>query len=449
MAKNLPVLASSSPSFLIVCIALAGWSCGPNTPGVEGADLGGDGEGENDAAPTCGDGVQTSDELCDDGNRTAGDGCSPECVPSGTHLECNPILEGHWENQAYALLAMPDRTFVAAGKLLVEDGLARGWIGRYEETGNQLWFVQITPTNEDYGSVVDLAPDGQNGVWALIQNGAMGELVHFDASGVADQPIDITSAVEMPLVAYAIEFVAESLWVGGRIQGDLWLGRYEPVSEQFSTLLLEDHLGFDDEIRALGQTETEVVFAGTVSTSPNSQSDVLVTASTDILFVRFDLQGNEVGRTLWGADPGSEFARVADVVVSDGGGQWFIGGSLRPFDPTQREQSWMGRILPEPAWSWSSAGVVESDGGVGFGDVSPFEGAVVLAAGAYTTLGEGWIAQFGGEGAVGWRQANSSPEFQNYEEQRFAVDSEGRLRSLGKAWTRDGSSLLKECVLAW
>lgn len=109
----------------------------------------------------------------------------------------------------------------------------------------------------------------------------------------------------------------------------------------------------------------------------------------------------------------------------------------------------MGRILPEPAWSWSSAGVVESDGGVGFGDVSPFEGAVVLAAGAYTTLGEGWIAQFGGEGAVGWRQANSSPEFQNYEEQRFAVDSEGRLRSLGKAWTRDGSSLLKECVLAW
>jgi cysteine-rich repeat protein len=31
-------------------------------------------------SPTCGDGVRQPDEDCDDGNRVAGDGCSPYCV---------------------------------------------------------------------------------------------------------------------------------------------------------------------------------------------------------------------------------------------------------------------------------------------------------------------------------------------------------------------------------
>jgi cysteine-rich repeat protein len=34
-------------------------------------------------ASTCGNGVVDADELCDDGNLVAGDGCTPDCRPSG------------------------------------------------------------------------------------------------------------------------------------------------------------------------------------------------------------------------------------------------------------------------------------------------------------------------------------------------------------------------------
>jgi cysteine-rich repeat protein len=428
----------------IVCSSLALILVGCNGPGNEG-------EG---GVPVCGDGIQSPDEACDDGNRLGGDGCSPECVPSGTHLECVSILEGDETNEAHALLPMPDQTFVVAGEEFVGNG-TRGWIGRFRESGERLWFEHIMHS-EGYGRVLDLAPDGQNGSWALVQNGVKDELMHFGIDGVENQAIDIGLAFGISPIARRIEIVDGSLWIGGMVQEDLWLGRYDIGSGQATTVLLEDHLGFHDEIWALARNETEVVIAATVSTSPNHDGDFNITATTDIVFVRFDLQGNELGRSVWGAEPDSQFARIAEDVVTDGQGGWFIGGDQLPLDMTKPAQSWMGRVEPEPRWSWTSEPVAGSTAGGDFGGLVATEEGVILA----TTVshkdpawsgGGGWVTKFDPSGEIQWQwqEANGSEGYERYEEQAIAMGFDGRLRVVGKAWTEDASSLIRSCTIAW
>ncbi len=419
------------------------------------------------STPACGDGVKSSDELCDDGNRTAGDGCSPECVPSGSYLECFTVLEGHSAeghsgNWANALLSLSDRSFMIAGQLNFGND-ERGWLGRYDASGELVWFQQL----EDHRSVVDLAPDGQDGNWALLEGAT--ELMHFDGGGNLERTVNIFSTFGVgPLGATAIEYVDGSVWIAGSVSGDtsldLWLGRYDSTSGQATTLLLEDHLGFDDGIHALGRSNTEVVVAATVSTSPNYSGDVILTARTDILLVRFDLQGNELDRVLWASKPESEFARVAKKVVSDGQGGWYIGGSDDGINPTLFEpQSWVRWVKPSPNsgevpdsddnWVWTSHGLGAF---VSFGDVAAVaDGDVILAAGAFVDgVQEGWLARIGLGGEVGWRQSNTFEEHPHYAEQRITVDSGGRIRVVGRAWTggpssSSWSSSLKSCLVAW
>ncbi len=82
------------------------FGCGPTISGADGsqtttgevsgtadgstadADDQGDAADDESGAPpsVCGDGIQAADEACDDGNTTNADGCSAECLVSGTLL---------------------------------------------------------------------------------------------------------------------------------------------------------------------------------------------------------------------------------------------------------------------------------------------------------------------------------------------------------------------------
>jgi len=42
------------------------------------------------APPGCGDGMLTSDEACDDGNKVGGDGCAANCLAVEPGFSCNP-----------------------------------------------------------------------------------------------------------------------------------------------------------------------------------------------------------------------------------------------------------------------------------------------------------------------------------------------------------------------
>jgi cysteine-rich repeat protein len=423
------LMAPAIPLVLVV------WACGPGTQAEHGE-------------PVCGDGVKAPDELCDDGNQTAGDGCSAECIPSGTELECVPLLEGHWDNRANALLPMPDQTFVVAGELTVGNS-TYGWVARYSESGELLWFEQL----DGDASVDALTPDGQDGAWALVQNNVSDELRHFNRDGLGGETIDIDASFGTPVAEYAIEYVEGSVWVGGAIQRDFWLGRYDLNTDVASTLVLEDHLGFDDEIRAIGRTADEVVAAATVSTSPNNNGDELLLATTDVLLLHFDLLGNEMGRVLSATDPDSEFIRVAEDVVSGGPGRWLVGGTHASFDvfDVVPRGAWLGQIGPAPVWSWDS----HADDAVGvYGGIVAVDGAVALAFGTYIDYsdvkhGEGGVTGFSDNGKISWRQFNTYESYNHYEEQQIVLDHSARVRSVGKAWTREVGSQLQSCVIAW
>jgi cysteine-rich repeat protein len=421
-----------------------------------------------DDAPICGDGVQAPGEACDDGNLIAGDGCSPECVVSGTHRECTTIVEGDWLNRANALLPLADGTFMVAGESMrgIE---TRGWIGRFDQLGEQLWFRQVVPVNTGDGSgVFDLVPDGQDGNWALTSNGERAELLHFDASGSTDRSVDISSVFNLPVHAYAIEFDQDRLWIGGTSEGDMWLGRYDlqsdlpngqangQANDPATTIMLEDYRGYDDRIHALSRSGGQLGVAATVSTSPNGTDEFEFVASTDIMLIRLDLAGDELARTTWAADQDSAYARVAEALIPnpDEEGQWFVGGSLSPIStagqvPTGQVQSWVGRIEPTPSWSWTTNAAFGDEDSVEFGGAAVIDGAVVLAAGAAVGGGQGWLVNFNGDGELGWRQITTASLSVRYEDQQLAVMADDQLRVVTKAWKPGDTSTIESCLVAW
>lgn len=391
--------------------------------------------------------MKASDELCDDGNQKAGDGCSADCIPSGTQHECIPLLEGHWNNQANALLPMPDQSFVVAGVSTL--GLETyGWVARYSDSGELRWFEQLSST-DGHGSVDALTPDGQDGNWALVWNGARPELRHFDRDGLGDETIDIAQTFGAPVSPYAIEFVEASVWIGGTTQSDSWLGRYDLTTAVASTLMLEDHLGFNDEIGAIGRTADEVVAAATVSTSPNNRGDLLLLATTDIVLIHFDLSGNEVARVLLPSDPGKDFSPIAKDIVSNGPGRWLVGGGFASLGFAPPAGAWLRQSGPSADWAWDS---LTDDAVAIYGSIVAYEDAVGLAFGgdgSDATHGEGGVIGFTSTGEVGWRQSNTYEGYDHYEEQQITVDDTGRLRTVGKGWTQDVGSQLQSCIIAW
>jgi cysteine-rich repeat protein len=321
-------------------------------------------EGEAGDGSICGDGIKDPDEACDDGNRVAGDECNPQCVPTGTLVACVPLLEGSEDNEAKALLPLPDGSFLVGGDMKVDQGAVNhGWVGRFDRAGKQLWFQKVAPLTADYGNFVDLTSDGEEGCWALIADQWWGKLIHLDSSGNIGAIVDIDSAFDLPVIAHTVEFGDTSVWIGGERQGDFWLGRYEVDSDHATTVLLEDHIGYRDTIQALGRSENEIAAAVTVSTSPNFLEDFELIAMTDVLLIRFDLAGNELGRSLSGAEPDSVYARTAMEVASDGQEGWIVGGTLTPIGLFLWGQVWVSRFEPASTWEWRSTNVLTEGGG--------------------------------------------------------------------------------------
>lgn len=411
--------------------------------------------GEN-KAHSCGDGVENAGEACDDGNQVAGDGCSPECIRSGTHVDCVTLLEDNRYKVATALLPLADGTFLVGGHA---DG--RGWIGRFDGSGAQLWFENIASMNPPSRSVVpDLVTDGQDGAWALVDyvDIDMVLLELFDGGGNTERIVDIAAEVGFPVTPQVLEYGDTSLWLGGKVwaggsRHDIWLGRYDLASGEITTVLHEDHLGFDDAIDVSGRRSTELAFAATLRTSPDLEVN-----ATDILLLRFDLQGNELGRTVSAADPESLHIRVALGITPDPTGGWIVAGVQLPLDQVARSQVWATRFEPTPSWQWTSADILHDDEGASFGGVVASEAGMILAGalrtfedGAY--LSQAWVGGFDLGGTPRWQHTHFEAGYRNYRDMELALDSAARVRVVGKAWQEQDPdpsrpSLLESCIVA-
>lgn len=422
-----------------------GISCGPSTPDID------EDEHEGEGAPRCGDGVLDPDEACDDGNLRGGDGCSRECVHSGTHLECvtlTPLFEGRQDLDARALVESLAGSFIAAGSVGTELGYA-AWIGRFDEQGQPRWVHEL----ESYSGLLErayaLVPDGEGGAWVLVGPSAGTTIVHFDVQGEAVGAVDVLAAAGMlPWVATMVSSptaLPTQIWLGGASEGDAWVGRLDGQSGTIATIMLDDYAGYDDVVRAIGHHEDRLAVAATVSTTPNADGDQPLTAQTDILLVEFDMQGVERSRVLLGPGTLEGYARHAGSVVRQAEG-WAVGGWQQPLAVLDPFEVWVAGPAFGPA-EWGSGAVLPGSQTATFAALLASEASVVVS-GSRVRDGHfvGWLAGIDAEGEMIWEHVEPD-ELGSHEEGSLFIDAAGRVRAIERV-SRSGSAQLRSCILA-
>jgi cysteine-rich repeat protein len=419
-----------------------GVACGPPDKASDG------GEDEDGGPGVCGDGNKDPGELCDDGNLIAGDGCSPECMPSGMPYDCVDLFvldDPDHKIVVFGFAPLADGTFVLGGSR--DEGAAgrHGWVARFDASGAQRWYFDMTTLDPKFSSL-SLAGSDQAGLWTLASNGQSHDdaprIVRFDLDGKVTNTVTIESEPGLNLVVRKIEVTAAGVWMVGELwenaQGDAWLGLYDPAQDTVKDVLRIDHLGYNDVFNVVTRDGEGVAVAGTVSTTPNHDGEgQLFTAETDILVAWVDVHGDELRRTMIGPSPDPKWLRSSGSLVVDGGGRWFVGGSLSPasFGSGVPYQSWIEQI----DGPWSLVGDPSSD------TISMEDG--VVRSGVFPAPDEvnyhGWVSELGSDGVARW-------EFREFDEHHrpwdLAHDAAGSIRMIIRVWGPEPK--LRSCLIA-
>jgi len=428
-------------------------ACGPQGPA---ADAGADGDADAGTTPVCGDGVVDPGELCDDGNRVAGDGCSPDCVPSGTPYDCVDLLEKNLPSISIrSALALSDGTFMVGGQFGAGSD-TRAWIARYDRSGAQQWFEELAFPDDSNPNVIDLAADGPNGAWALVTDSSVSRLVRIGAQGSVVSTTVLTTAGGVNGRGRAIESTSAGVWIAGSISAgslDAWLGLYDPETGTMTDLLLEDHLGFQDWAVAIGRSDDEVAVALKLSTDWHADDNGPTDPPSDAVVVHFDLLGNELRRTFLDPSPDPKYSRVASGVTADGSGRWFVRGLESRLNDILAGKDWIAPVQPESSWNWTS-GEDHADRVLLAGLVGVDEG--VLAAGGRAVVDDlspatraGWVASFAADGSMRWEFSRADDVYDAYRYFALIADSEGRFRAVGGAFTASNASVVRSCLIAY
>lgn len=447
MHRNFLIRLVSSAALTATALSSA---CGPGNTAMDGGSI-----------AICGDGTKDPDELCDDGNSIAGDGCSPECVLSGMPYDCADLMvhDGPQQSDSVVdLLPLADGTFVAAGRL--DAGAdARSWLGRFEPTGAPRWFVEAPTLDPNLRRITAIAGDQQGGIWALgYTTGSLYEdtLLRLDLDGNLVSGTLIRSEADNPVRARDIEATAAGVWIGGSSgttlalgAKDAWLGLYDPEQGTIRDLLLEDHLGFDDTINRIERHDDGVAVAATLSTSPHNEEDILLEAKTTIMVAWFDQHGNEQRRTMVGPSPDPEFVRYANQLAMDESGHWFVGGNLSPLDFTQQAQGWAAQV--DGGWAWTTgmpaaywAGMVGVDEGVMIATIHLIDDKK-----SNMLVYQGKLREFGLDGANRWEfdSADDIDGFTYYIHRVLARDANHRFRTIGTVFAPGQPAVMRSCSI--
>lgn len=126
-------LATTGTSTPLDTTAAAG-TAADTSEGTTHADTVGD--------PTCGDGRQDADELCDDGNDIVGDGCNPDCTPSGT-IVWSMLLDGGAGEPDWANTVELVDDDIVVGAVVGLPSLAQPRILRIDPDGTTIWTTDV------------------------------------------------------------------------------------------------------------------------------------------------------------------------------------------------------------------------------------------------------------------------------------------------------------------
>jgi cysteine-rich repeat protein len=434
---------------LAFAVVVASFACMP--AGSDDTQPTGNDEGD----PICGDGKLDPLEACDDGNTQSADGCSAACVLSGTPTQCVTLMRGDGgsADQVDVVLPFAD-SFVAAGSL---DGESVAWIGKWSDQGEQSWLTTMAP-KDGGGLLRDVTTDGSTGYWAALSTWGVAEfaeLVHLDEVG---NVLERTSFSDVSL--RRVRWINGRLWAAGSrragqygYQTDLWLAFLE--NGELQTVMLEDHLGYEDTIGAMEVYGDRVLVVATVGTSPGFDGDVLVEPTSEVVVIALDLDGNELEREA--LDVGSlETPRAS--AVRGVGDRWVVAGYAPAQEVLHGGQIWLTN--GEKDWTWNSLSVFgpqqgsTCQGSASVGGIVTVDGGVVLAGGSQTGPGPGvavevtgWLMEFDSSGQLVWEYHTTEPSESYYEETAVGIDAGGRIRTAGVGRTSGVSSTLRSCIL--
>lgn len=431
------------PTLLIVVGALA---CMPPGSGETEASSNGNeqGDGDGDPEPVCGDGKIEAPEVCDDGNTEPGDGCTATCLASGTPTQCFTLVHGEGTSIDSVEVILPYTDSLVAGGTLRVEGEDVAWVGKWSDEGEQRW---LTMASED-SYLRDLTTDGSSGHWAALTASSVAELVHLDDAGHVLERTPVPDAF-----VRRVRWIDGRLWVAGTFEQDLWLA--VRVDGNLETLLLEDHLGFEDTIGAMEVHGDRVLVAATLATDDGFDGDILLTPTAEIVVIAFDLDGNELEREA--VDVGSLETPYASALVGVDD-RWVVAGHAPPQQVLHRQQIWLTSAAQD--WAWNSISVFGPQqgsmfqGGADVGGLAKVGSGFLLAGLSATYPGPtnaveltGWLVEFDSAGQMVWDYHVTHPDEAQYQETAVVIDAEGRIRTAGLGWTDGRSSTLRTCIV--
>jgi MYXO-CTERM domain-containing protein len=385
--------------------------------------------------PGCGNGIVEGDEICDDGNLVSGDGCSAQCVPSGSPIEQWLWPERDPESFGTDLALQIDGTYVALASRIGTGTAHVAVVLGFDADGTVAWATESAAAleNEEVwpraiaidpaGTIVavgylerDLGmddviepwigrfePDGTE-TWSLSETGAPGQIYSDVVFGPSGDPIAIGSR---ELADASFRFAARRhAFADGAAVWEI----VEP----------------DEAVGAagLGATMTaddEVVVVGWRSSS----------SGRDVWLSRFDEDGAPIDETTFGEPLTYYYPRV--VHVGEDGDAIVCGSVVRASAENAligrftlgaaEPKVWMERIEPPgPGISSCEGFAVDDDGRIAIG------GLAFDADESYEHL----FARLSADGEILWTARLGAIEGYSYDGvEAVLLDSEGDILALG------------------
>ncbi|WP_255215827.1 myxococcus cysteine-rich repeat containing protein [Pseudenhygromyxa sp. WMMC2535] len=400
--------------------------------------------------PICGNAVVEGDETCDDGNLVSGDGCSATCQLPGALVECVTLLEGAGTGSdgTQSLLSMDDGSFIAAGAITASTPpLQDAWIGHFEATGSPRWLLHPSSENIDAATILALAIDETDAnTWAIASKYGGKQLIHIDGSGTLEHDWSLPDLSDPPdedLNVTALANTDTALWMAGS-KGGVWMGRFDTKTQQLSTSFNEAPATYPARATALAYGGDSLGLLAVIETSPSSEGDQSFEPSSKLLFVEFDLDGEEIFRTELG-DEGESVATHAQGLVPDGAGGWLIGGTqwveeVPPF--SYPRNALVVRVHPSEGWEWRS----DQDNRVILDLARSTRGVIALGYTIVDGSEQGWMVGLDLEGAPLWERQHATTGYEHTRYEAASWDSSERLRLSSSTRTTSEKASVASCL---
>lgn len=185
---------------------------------VDGTDDGGmatgDGDGDDEPQPVCGDGVVEGEEPCDDGNMISGDACAPNCVLPGTVI-WNKVYDFDDHCQGHGVV------IASTGDLVVTASCEEsGWrLLGVRPGGGFMW---LSGTGASNTARIAMGPSDEYVIGGLV-NMSQGYIRYYNSDGAWEwfTSLDAVSSVG----PVAIDG-GGGVIVGGNVGNDRFVHRY-------------------------------------------------------------------------------------------------------------------------------------------------------------------------------------------------------------------------------